>query len=75
MKARFSSAAVAELKRKKKKEQKETKKIITKSVSLCVCRPGYSRAPELCEAGWVRVAAALGGPGVAAVGAAGGDPV
>lgn len=45
------------------------------SVSLvCQCRPGYAEGPELCEAGWARVAL-LGGPGVAAVGGAGGEPV
>lgn len=47
-----------------------------KTVSQCVrqCRPGYAEGPELCEAGWARVAL-LGGPGVAAVGGAGGEPV
>lgn len=37
-------------------------------------RRGYAEGPELCDVVWVK-AVVLGGPGVAAVGGAGGEPV
>lgn len=37
-------------------------------------RPGYAEGPELCEVVWTKLTV-LGGPGVAAAGGAGGEPV
>lgn len=65
-----SAVTDRKLGKNKTKQKNKTKKV----KSVCPWRTGYAEGPELCETVWEN-AAALGGPGVAAVGGAGGEPV